>query len=314
MWGSPLGPSADAMASAEPDGPQPPRLLIVTVNYNSAEELARCVASLDRGSFDRWLVIDNASTADGETGRLERLAEHGVEVVRLPENTGFGAGVNAGVRELAPDADDLLWILNPDTVAAEGAPDRLASALAAEPDAILSPLILHADDDREWFGGGHLDARGLRVRHVPATRPSPAHLPFAPGTALAMRGRTWERLGGFSDELFMYWEDAELCIRAAAAGIPVRVERAAVIRHVEGASSSGAEGGRSELYYYYVNRNRSLVARMHRTTLPVRSRWRYALVTAGMLSTPLRRERVGRLRKLAAAVRGAVAGWRRPRR
>ena len=52
------------------------------------------------------------------------------------------------------------------------------------------------------------------------------------------RDAFWE-LGGFDERFFMYFEDADLCRRAAAAGIPIRYVPSALVTHIGGASSDG---------------------------------------------------------------------------
>lgn len=52
------------------------------------------------------------------------------------------------------------------------------------------------------------------------------------------RDAFWE-LGGFDERFFMYFEDADLCRRATAAGMPIRYVPSAVVIHIGGASSEG---------------------------------------------------------------------------
>lgn len=297
--------------------PPLPRRLIVTVNFNSAEELRACIASIPGDEFDAWLIVDNASPTPGEAERLGSLVNSKISLLKLPENRGFGAGVNAGIEHLDPRDDDLVWILNPDTIVREGTLDRLADALRRAPRSILTPTILDGRRPGEvWFSSGHIELRSFRTHHRSARRVRPTNAPFIPGTAMALRGGLWRELGGFRPDLFMYWEDADLCIRAFEKGVATTTVDDAVIVHLEGVSSAeesaGPLQGRSELYYFHVNRNRVLVAREHATRRLLLSP-RFVFVSLGMLTTPLRRERRNRLRKLRAAFRGLREGFRAPR-
>jgi GT2 family glycosyltransferase len=59
------------------------------------------------------------------------------------------------------------------------------------------------------------------------------------GMAVSAIGRNaFDEIGGFDEDFFLYFEDADLCRRAGVAGIPVRYVPAAVVTHLGGGSSS----------------------------------------------------------------------------
>ena len=73
--------------------------------------------------------------------------------LRLPENLGFAAGANAGLRRLRERGCDRMLVLNNDARLASGALRRLAEALADEGLAAVGPVILRED--------GRVESRGL---------------------------------------------------------------------------------------------------------------------------------------------------------
>jgi GT2 family glycosyltransferase len=58
------------------------------------------------------------------------------------------------------------------------------------------------------------------------------------GACFAIGRQAFEELRGFDERFFMYFEDADLCRRASAAGMPIRYVPDAVVTHIGGASSS----------------------------------------------------------------------------
>lgn len=60
------------------------------------------------------------------------------------------------------------------------------------------------------------------------------------GAAMVFRRETWARLGPFPASFFAYNEDTDWCWRARLAGLRIRYEPAAVVRHVRGFSTGGA--------------------------------------------------------------------------
>lgn len=197
---------------------------IVTVTYNSAAHLRRHWTDAAR-SDARWIVVDNASgDASVETARAL-----GAEVVRLPQNVGFGAANNVGL-DLVTSA----WtaFVNPDvTVGQPGDLARLAGT-AARTGGLVAPQLLNPDGSEQPNARGlphPLSKLGNRVR-VPGLDPrdyartgltEPTFVAWVMGAAVAGSTRTLRDLGGWDPRFFIYYEDHDLGLRAWAAGAPV---------------------------------------------------------------------------------------------
>ena len=156
-----------------------------------------------------------------------------VALVEPGENVGFGAGCNRGVERLG---SDVVVFLNPDTGARPGAVRALADALD-DPGigAVQARLRLLDRPDRLNSSGNILHVSGLAW---PGGYDEPAEslserreIAYASGAAFAMRVATFRGLGGFTEELFLYQEDLELCWRAWQRGLRVVVEPAADVLH-----------------------------------------------------------------------------------
>ena len=65
------------------------------------------------------------------------------------------------------------------------------------------------------------------------------------GAAMAFRRETWERLGGFAEEFFAYYEDIDWSWRAQLAGMRVRYEPSLTVRHVHGTRGAPATAASS---------------------------------------------------------------------
>jgi len=197
---------------------------VIVVAYESGDALTRCLDSLEGQDV---VVVNNGS----RTPEIE-AAERRVRVVQS-ENLGFGAGCNRGARETGADA---LVFLNPDTVASPGAVEALARRLEDPAIGVVQArLALAADPARLNSSGNVLHVSGLAwpggyldpVESVDVVR----DVPYASGAALAVRADLFRALGGFTEELFLYQEDLELCWRARLRGLRVVVEPAAGVLH-----------------------------------------------------------------------------------
>lgn len=201
-------------------------LSVVIVSHGSGEHLARLLPTIDVPA--QVIVV--------ETG-----PEPGDADIHLPENPGFGAANNRAVQEATGSVTALV---NPDVVLAPGALAALAAAAAAAEDAIHVPRLVNPD-------GSPQDSvhplPGARVNLLRAVSPDPLRRRLgerAGGWAIAAlmvaRTDTLRRLGPFDPAIHLFYEDLDLCLRARAAGVPVRLHRDVAVTHV-GGHSTGAE-------------------------------------------------------------------------
>ena len=204
-------------------------LSVVVVAYHSGPALARCLDTLRHDVPEaNVIVVDNGGSDNDIEAGWERL-----HVVAPEENLGFAAGANRGAAETG---DDVLVFLNPDTVVAPGALRRLAKRLEdpaigiamARLQLLQRPGVLNSGGTAVHVSGlawaGRFGEPADEIREL-------EDVPAASGAALAIRRETFDALGRFTPELFMYQEDVELSWRAHLNGLRVVVDPRADVFH-----------------------------------------------------------------------------------
>ncbi|MGH3449972.1 MAG: glycosyltransferase family 2 protein, partial [Haloechinothrix sp.] len=239
--------------SAAPAGGQP-EVSVVVVTYRSASYVGRCLSALNvalRGVPAEVVVVDNAS-GDGIREAVAAVAPHALVVVRK-QNGGFAAGCHAGA---AVARGRRLVFVNPDAMVEPGCVAALLDCADRNPDAgIVGGRCVDEDgrtDPRSWFGRPTLwsvlcFATGLSTAfpghrlfdpESPRLLSGERKVPVVSGALMLVERATWDDLGGFDPTYFLYGEDADLCLRAAARGWRPVVTPEAVFIHPGGASSS----------------------------------------------------------------------------
>jgi GT2 family glycosyltransferase len=276
-----------------------PALSVLIVNYESGEDLRRCLAALaaqTRRDFE-VVLVDNGS-ADGSLDRALidcPLAEGddaplpALRPVRAGTNLGFAAANN---RAAALARAPLLALLNPDAFPAPGWLAALAEAASRHPDVAMfgSTQLLDADPDRLDGAGDVYHMSGLVWRGAGTVRPQdlPAEAEtFAPCAAAALyRRAAFLDAGGFDERFFCYCEDIDLGFRLRLAGHRALQLADAVVRH-KGSAASGRHsafacyhGARNRLWTFVKNMPGPLLLPL----LPA-----HGLITAVMLLASLRR-------------------------
>ncbi len=227
-----------------------PTASIVIVNYNGAAFIEPSIRSASLQQADcEVIVVDNAST-DDSLAVLREIA--GITLIANDRNAGFGGGANLGA---AHARGEFVAFLNSDALAA---PDWIAKLAPWMNDAAIDlASSVVTSFDAVWFAGGRwlpaLCASLLSDR-------SRLSSDWLSGCALVARRTTWERLGGFDEGFFMYFEDVDVCLRARAAGFRIAVYPEALVRHdVPGRSAAALGFAKMQVAY----RSKGRLARKH---------------------------------------------------
>ena len=225
---------------------------VVIVNYNGEQLLPECLAALDAQTRApaEIVVADNGS----RDGSLTLLRAHhpDVGVVEIGRNLGFAGGANRGV---AATRAPWVCVLNSD---ATPAPDWLERLTAAPRDArtwALGSVLVSAATGRIESAGDQYSPQGyayklLRDRPLSDLPAEPYRVFAAPGAAPVFRRDVFERLGGYEERFFLYYEDVDLAFRAVLAGYHALLVPDARVVHQLGATTRSLARAR-----FYVARN-----------------------------------------------------------
>jgi GT2 family glycosyltransferase len=181
-------------------------------------------------------VVDNASSDDSAAIAEGLAAQHdSVRLIRSPTNRGYAGAVNLALPEAR---GDYVAVLNMDVVVSEGWLDPLVSFLESTPDAgVACPLILlESDPSRINAAGQKLNKTGLGFnRWLGKPRERAGEEPFEAaglhGAAFVIRRDLLERLGGWDESGFLYFEDVELSWLVRIAGLDVWCIPASTVTH-----------------------------------------------------------------------------------
>jgi GT2 family glycosyltransferase len=236
---------------------------IVIVSYNARRDLENCLTSLastpPRLPHD-IVVVDNASTETGLPAIRARWPS--VQVIELPDNVGFAAANNVGIRATL---GDLVLLLNSDTIVPSGALDRLAERLLADDAvAVAGPRLVDGDGRVELSFGAmmspfselrqkvvtRLHARGVGSvsRWVARATSLERTVDWVSGACLLVRRSAAVQSGLLDERYFLYTEDVDFCAAVRARGWRVLFTPAAEIVHLRGRSRATAAAAASDAY------------------------------------------------------------------
>lgn len=213
---------------------------VITVSHNSEGVIGDFLDSVGNSNVEEIIVVDCGSTDN--TNRIVSSRSN-VKLVKIG-NEGYGRGNNAGV---AIAQSDMILILNPDVRVTPAAVESLYKFCSekAEP-AIVAPKMYHCSASQKVYRKDSIfEGAYQSVEKVC-------------GAAMMMPKALFEKLNGFDSNIFLYFEETDLCFRAAGIGAEVLVYGKAEVEHFKSGSTPsdskyeflrGWHDGWSKLYF-----------------------------------------------------------------
>jgi GT2 family glycosyltransferase len=227
------------------DEPNTAALEVLIVSYDSAGVIEQLLASLSEQLPGTPVAIREHSDSPGAVARLEKLATAqptSVGVSADLTNPGFGAGCNA--LAAASTARHLLF-LNPDT---ELVSWPYHQGLPAE-GRLVGPLMVDSGDPSRHYGASYRIRDEIARSWLRRSARWPDGTGFVSGAALLIARSDFQRIGGFDEQYFLFYEDIDFCLRANALGIGTYIDERFTVRHT-GAHSTSSRFGPSLMWSY----------------------------------------------------------------
>ena len=220
------------------------KIVVVIVNYNSGELLAKCIDHLlsQTRPADAIFVIDNASQDES----MARLPAHpDLRTHYLATNQGFAAANNIAFENI--EGADYFITLNPDAFPEIDFVEKLEAAANSHPEYGSFATRMMQNHTTVDGAGDSYHISGLAWRNLHHRKYFPdRHFQrdvFAPCAGAAMyNASTIAELGGFDDAFFCYMEDVDLGYRMQLSGKRCLYVPEAAVQHIGSAIVSKYPG------------------------------------------------------------------------
>ena len=221
-----------------------PKVFVLILHYGEQEDTLECLRSLDKLDYPNFevLAIDN-----DPNHRLDDL-NFSYKITRIvnAQNFGFSGGNNVGIKYALENGAEYILLLNNDTVIE---PEFLKILIETgeedEKIGILGPMIYKLGTNEPHFSGGRINWLYTKAEHKPGAED------YITGACLLIKRKVVEKIGLMPEEYFLYFEDAEWCLKARRAEFFCKVVKEARIGHK--VSKNTQEYSFSYIYYQYRN-------------------------------------------------------------
>lgn len=244
---------------------------VIIVNYNTTQLVIDCINSIYEHTKDilfEVIVVDN----DSKNRTIEQLNEifPFVRLVLNDKNSGFGAANNLGNKYAK---GKYLFLLNSDTLLLDNAIKQFYDFMEITPEAGVCGGNLLTKDLKPNFSFEHLQPSLLNSIDKLFFRPyqrikygknrcflhedKPTIIKgFTSGADYFIIKKLYNKIGGFDEHFFMYYEDVELTNRVHQSKFKSYIIPSVKIIHLDGGSQSKNQSKKNKwmvesLAYYF---------------------------------------------------------------
>jgi GT2 family glycosyltransferase len=241
----------------------------IVVTHHSAATIADCLQHLlddeildDESGEREIIVVDNASTDD--TREIVRRFSQ-VKLIASPKNLGFGGGNQLGFEN---SSGEIVIFLNPDTTIAKGFSQTLRSFFAKRDDiGILGGRILNTEGTLPRTCNAFPTFFSLLYQHsaykylFPRSRAyrrfmlsdwdgqTAREVDSVSGACFAMSRAVLQKIGGFDDTFFLYFEEFDLAQRVRKLGLKIYFEPELAVQHIGQVSTTQMDPAKKQAIY-----------------------------------------------------------------
>jgi len=242
-----------------------PLVSVIILNYNGRKNLGKVLKNCLMSAFDtnypnfEVLFVDNASTDDSVEFVKKRFGQNPrLRIIQNERNLGFTEGNNVGIRNAK---GEYIALLNSD---AKADPEWLKELVKAihppEIGAVQSKLLQMSSPDVIDCAGGLIDYYGYHLERGSGEKSSKYtetdEIFYAKGAGVLIKREILEKTGLFDPEIFMYFDETDLCWRIWLSGYKVLFAPKSIVYHASGSTASKLQ---EKTRSYYYTRNHILV-------------------------------------------------------
>jgi len=204
-------------------------LTIIIVTFNSSKVIEQCLGHLNADKYD-VLVIDNISSDN--TCKIVENSFPKVEIIRNDRNLGYGRANNIGLRRAKTE---FALILNPDAIIFEDSIERVLDFMKNNKEVAIAGTNLLANYP---VSKEDLEKISLKIKNIDRSGIFNGHIRSGVvGAVMFLKIEVFKNIGFFDENIFMYCEDGEICIRTTKSGYETILVNDSYAFHREGNSS-----------------------------------------------------------------------------
>jgi GT2 family glycosyltransferase len=246
-----------------------PRLAVITVTFNAEKFISDFIICCLKQTYCNFelLIIDNLSN-DGTLNEVHKFSDQRIAIKKNILNVGYAEACNQGIKYFRQKGHENIIFINNDTEFSSDLFSRLKISSCNYDVAAVVPRITYASNSElNWFAGGKFTfLKGFQGSHLGEGKKhrirdqNPKLIDVATGCCVLVKMSTFDKIGLFDSNLFVYFEDTDFFLRMKRARLTLLYDPTIIIAHKISQSTGGRQSDFSIRFY---QRNQIYLIRKH---------------------------------------------------
>ncbi|MCB0724855.1 MAG: glycosyltransferase family 2 protein [Ignavibacteriae bacterium] len=241
---------------------------IIIINYNQRDLVSECVKSIENNIHSDYEILIVNNTPEQDLRHLEEIA-----TVIPNANKGFSEANNLAAKEAK---GEYLFFLNADTVVKNDSLKGAVEILDKEKVGAVGMKMYNADGTFQlsfWkentFGNEKINKGSEAkfrqrdkefIRKIENEHSTVSKVDWVSGAAMLIKKDVFKEIGGFDENFFLFYEDADLCKRLKDKGYKIVFYPGSYITHYKGENVNEEFTGKT---YFYAKKSQLLYYEKH---------------------------------------------------
>jgi GT2 family glycosyltransferase len=239
-----------------------PSVYTIVLNYNNYADTVETIESVLSLRYDSNFILLIENSSDKKIIQKIRITYPNLAIIENKKNLGYAGGNNIGIQAAIASGAEYIFLLNNDVILEKDVLEKCVSAMEKSPGCGACQPVIVASQNKgiTWSAGTQLFFGYPRL-FLKGTKLQKNGIKTAPfglvGCAILFRRTALQKTGLFDEDLFLFHEETDWCIRAKKMNFALLIISNAIVCH----KISTTIGMFSKIYLYYVGRNWLLVGK-----------------------------------------------------
>lgn len=241
---------------------------IIIINYNQKDYVKECVDSIVEQIHPQYEIIIVNNSPEQDLRQIEGKAN-----VIPNANNGFSQANNLGVKQAK---GEILLFLNADTIVRNNFLEDAVKEMETRDAGAMGMKMYNRDgtfqlsfwkentfsnekynkESESRFKKREIDF----IKNIEAEHSSLSEVDWISGAAMMIKKEVFEKSGGFDENFFLFYEDADLCKRLKDMGYKIYFYPGSDILHYKGENVNDEFSGKT---YFYAKQSQLLYYKKH---------------------------------------------------
>ena len=224
------------------------KIFVIVVNWQKPNMTIELIENLKNQTHQTTPILVDTGSQDNSIELISNYSFDGIKIFS-DFNGGFGYGCNLGIKKAIAENADYIWFLNNDALPEKDCLQLLVEeSISHNNNGLVGAKLIDNSKLLPPHFGHYLNPFTFKSQCITCEDGLNKKYKWLTLASSLVPVNIVKEVGFFDEKYFMYWEDADYCMRLHNAGYKLHLAEKALTHHVTGTSSNQIKDKAIEWY------------------------------------------------------------------